>query len=53
MPGLSGLELQALLNDAKNDSAVVFMTGHGDVPTGVKAMKSGAIDFLLKPFTRR
>jgi len=50
MPGLSGLELQALLNDEKNDAAVVFMTGHGDVPTGVKAMKSGAIDFLLKPF---
>jgi len=51
MPELSGLELQAVLNSAGAQSAVVFMTGHGDVQTGVKAMKSGAVDFLLKPFT--
>jgi FixJ family two-component response regulator len=51
MPGLSGLELQAVLNSAGAQSALVFMTGHGDVQTGVKAMKSGAVDFLLKPFT--
>jgi len=51
MPGLGGLELQAVLNSAGAQSAIVFMTGHGDVQTGVKAMKSGAVDFLLKPFT--
>jgi len=49
MPGLGGLELQSLLNGAGATSAVVFMTGHGDVQTGVRAMKSGAVDFLLKP----
>src|SRR6478735_5690531 len=51
MPGRNGLQLQAVLNSAGAQSAVVFMTGHGDVQTGVKAMKSGAVDFLLKPFT--
>jgi len=50
MPDLDGLQLQALLNGEKSEAAVVFMTGHGDVLTGVRAMKSGAIDFLLKPF---
>ena len=51
MPGLGGLELQTMLTSAGTMSAVVFMTGHGDVQTGVRAMKSGAVDFLLKPFT--
>lgn len=51
LPGVDGLELQAILNCAGADTAIVFMTGHGDVQTGVKAMKSGAVDFLLKPFT--
>ena len=51
MPELGGLELQTVLNNAGAQSAMVFMTGHGDVQTGVKAMKSGAVDFLLKPFT--
>jgi len=51
MPELDGLELQSVLAGAGMESAVVFMTGHGDVQTGVKAMKSGAVDFLLKPFT--
>lgn len=51
MPELGGLELQAVLASADAQSAIVFMTGHGDVQTGVKAMKSGAVDFLLKPFT--
>ena len=51
MPGLNGLELQSILKGAGTETAVVFMTGHGDVQTGVKAMKSGAVDFLLKPFT--
>jgi FixJ family two-component response regulator len=51
MPELDGLELQSVLTGAGMETAVVFMTGHGDVQTGVKAMKSGAVDFLLKPFT--
>ncbi|MGR3321556.1 MAG: response regulator transcription factor [Pseudooceanicola sp.] len=50
MPGMTGLELQSLLN--KNDSplAIVFVTGHGGVPESVQAMKEGAVDFLQKPF---
>jgi FixJ family two-component response regulator len=51
MPELSGLELQGVLQRAGADAAIVFMTGHGDVQTGVQAMKAGAVDFLLKPFT--
>jgi FixJ family two-component response regulator len=50
MPGLSGLELQARLAQAKNPIPVVFMTGHGDIPMTVKAMKAGAVEFLQKPF---
>jgi FixJ family two-component response regulator len=50
MPGLNGLELQQAM--AQNDChlPVIFISGHGDVPASVKAMKSGAVDFLLKPF---
>ena len=51
MPELDGLELQSILKSTGTGTAVVFMTGHGDVQTGVKAMKSGAVDFLLKPFS--
>ncbi|HSA55662.1 MAG TPA: response regulator [Gemmatimonadaceae bacterium] len=51
MPELNGLELQQALQESGDDRAIVFMTGHGDVQTGVKAMKSGAVDYLLKPFT--
>lgn len=51
LPGVDGLELQSILNCAGAQMAIVFMTGHGDVQTGAKAMKSGAVDFLLKPFT--
>jgi FixJ family two-component response regulator len=51
MPELGGLELQTALVNAGIESGIVFMTGHGDVQTGVRAMKSGAVDFLLKPFT--
>jgi len=51
MPELNGLELQSVLQESGNNTAIVFMTGHGDVQTGVKAMKSGAVDYLLKPFT--
>ncbi|HEY9595241.1 MAG TPA: response regulator, partial [Spirochaetia bacterium] len=50
MPGLTGLELQERLSAAGCLLPVVFLTGHGDVPTGVRAMKAGAIDFLLKPY---
>ena len=49
MPGLSGPELQEELAKKGISLPVVFLTAHGDVPTGVKAMKDGAVDFLLKP----
>ena len=49
MPGPSGMDLQAALQEARRDIPIVFMTGHGDVSTGVRAMKSGAVDFLEKP----
>jgi len=50
MPGLSGLELQQRLNDQRAEVPVIFITGHGDVPMAVTAMKSGAADFIQKPF---
>ena len=50
LPGPSGLELQAALIRAGRDIPIVFVTGHGDVPSSVRAMKSGAVDFLQKPF---
>ncbi|HJN44610.1 MAG: DNA-binding response regulator [Acidobacteria bacterium] len=50
MPGISGLELQRRLTAAGWSTPVVFITGHGDVPMSVEAMKDGAVDFLLKPF---
>ncbi len=50
MPGLSGLELQERLNDQGADIPVIFITGHGDVPMAVGAMKAGAADFIQKPF---
>ena len=50
MPGLSGLDLQKLLRDSDLDMPVVFITGHGNVPMSVRAMKNGASDFLEKPF---
>ena len=49
MPGPSGMDLQAALLEARRDIPIVFMTGHGDVSTGVRAMKGGAVDFLEKP----
>jgi FixJ family two-component response regulator len=49
MPDLGGLELQALLHSANNSLPILFATAHGDVPTSVRAMKSGAVDFLTKP----
>jgi FixJ family two-component response regulator len=50
MPALDGLALQARLREAGRMLPVVFITGHGDVPTSVRAMKTGAIDFIEKPF---
>jgi FixJ family two-component response regulator len=49
MPGLTGLQLQQHLVDMGRTLAIVFISGHGDVPTSVRAMKSGADDFLTKP----
>ena len=50
LPGLSGLDFQAELAKSGVQIPVIFMTGHGDVPMSVKAMKAGATDFLTKPF---
>lgn len=50
LPGLSGLDFQAELTRAKIEIPIVFMTGHGDIPMTVRAMKAGAVEFLPKPF---
>jgi FixJ family two-component response regulator len=50
LPGLSGLDFQTELTKADIQVPIVFMTGHGDIPMTVKAMKAGAIEFLSKPF---
>jgi FixJ family two-component response regulator len=50
LPGVSGLDFQAELADADIRIPIIFMTGHGDIPMSVQAMKAGAIDFLTKPF---
>ncbi|GAO56379.1 MULTISPECIES: response regulator transcription factor [unclassified Novosphingobium] len=50
LPGSSGLELQAQLASQGVDIPIIFITGHADVPTSVRAMKAGALDFLSKPF---
>src|SRR5499427_8434463 len=49
MPGLSGLDLQKRMADAGIDLPIIFLTGHGDIPMSVRAMKSGAVEFLTKP----
>jgi FixJ family two-component response regulator len=49
MPGLSGLDLQRQLSDADIDIPIIFITGHGDIPMSVRAMKDGAMEFLTKP----
>ena len=50
LPGLSGLDIQSQLAQANIHIPVIIMTGHGDIPMTVRAMKAGAIDFLTKPF---
>jgi FixJ family two-component response regulator len=52
MPGLDGLELQQELAGKATSRPIVFLTGHGNVPVSVRAMKAGAVDFLLKPVKR-
>ena len=50
MPGMSGLDLQDTVGRGDNPLPIIFITGHGDLPMGVRAMKKGAVDFLAKPF---
>jgi FixJ family two-component response regulator len=50
LPGVSGLDLQSHLNREQIQIPIIFMTGHGDIPMSVRAMKAGAVDFLTKPF---
>jgi FixJ family two-component response regulator len=50
MPGLSGLDLQRELAEANIHIPIIFITGHGDIPMSVRAMKAGAVEFLTKPF---
>jgi FixJ family two-component response regulator len=50
LPGVGGLELQRKLSDAGVPIPIIFITGHGDIPMTVKAMKTGAVEFLTKPF---
>jgi FixJ family two-component response regulator len=50
LPGISGLDFQAELAKANIHIPIIFMTGHGDIPMSVQAMKAGAVDFLSKPF---
>ncbi len=50
LPGLNGLELQRLIASERADMPIIFITGHGDIPMSVQAMKAGAVEFLTKPF---
>ena len=50
LPGVSGLDFQSQLARSEIDMPIIFMTGHGDIPMSVRAMKAGAVDFLTKPF---
>ena len=51
MPGLSGLELQKRIAADRAEMPIIFITGHGDIPMTVQAMKGGAVEFLTKPFS--
>lgn len=53
LPGLSGLDLQRELTQSGMQIPIIFMTGHGDIPMTVRAMKAGAVEFLTKPFRPR
>ena len=53
LPGMSGLELQQYLNRKDVEIPIVFVTGYGDVPAAVSALKGGAVDFIQKPFSHR
>ena len=53
LPDLNGLELQKMIASERTDMPIIFITGHGDVPTSVRAMKAGAVEFLTKPFRDR
>lgn len=53
LPDLSGIDLQKRMAQLNLDLPIIFITGHGDVPTTVKAMKAGALEFLTKPFVDR
>ncbi len=50
LPGLSGLDLQKRMAEADSEIPIIFITGHGDIPMTVQAMKAGAVEFLTKPF---
>ena len=50
LPGLNGLELQKRVSIEQRDMPIIFITGHGDIPMTVQAMKAGAVEFLTKPF---
>lgn len=52
LPGMSGLELQEELSRRDNPVPIVFLSGHGDIPMSVRAIKAGAVDFLTKPVQR-
>jgi FixJ family two-component response regulator len=51
LPGLNGLELQQRVAAERTDMPIIFITGHGDIPMTVRAMKAGAVEFLTKPFS--
>jgi len=51
LPGMNGLDLQKRVAIERTDMAIIFTTGHGDIPTSVGAMKAGAVEFLTKPFS--
>lgn len=50
MPGMSGLELQQVLTECRSRLSIVFVSGQGDIPSAVQALKAGAVDFITKPF---
>src|SRR5262249_52362253 len=50
LPGMDGLDVQRELADSDDSMPIIFVTAHGDIPTTVRAMKSGALEFLTKPF---